>query len=67
LDIQNRKDLMNQVSGMEAILINLKEAFQALCVIIIDMETGLNEIRRKQEEYNKEGGSNETRRSWNQF
>ena len=51
MDIKNIKELMNQASEMEATLINLKEAFQALCKIIIDIETGINEIRRLGEEY----------------
>ena len=49
--MKNIKELMNQASRMEATLINLKEAFHALCKIIIDMETGINEIRKAGEEY----------------
>ena len=48
---KNIKELLDQASRMEATLINLKEAFQALCKIIIDMETGINEIRGLGEEY----------------
>jgi metal-sulfur cluster biosynthetic enzyme len=67
--MKNIKELLDQASRMEATLINLKEAFQALCKIIIDMEIGINEVRRLGEEYKIKkikGGGHETRRSWHQ-
>ena len=51
LDMKNTKWLLDQASRMEATLINLKEAFQALCKIIINFEMELNEIRKAGEEY----------------
>lgn len=51
MDTKDIKELMNQASKMDATLINLKEAFAALCKIIVDMESGINEVRRVGEEY----------------
>lgn len=51
MDTKNIKELLDQTAKMEATLINLKEAFQALCKIIVDIETGINETRRAGEEY----------------
>lgn len=51
LDMKNIKGLLDQALRMEATLINLKEAFQSLCKIIINFEMEINEIRKAVEEY----------------